>query len=121
MGIKKWLARRGNVGSTARWAALGYRSVRMAQPDLDLSAVMVQLTTARYRVQSDEAHKAAVLAGIKRGLPGLAHYVLLLLIEETALALTTSDDRNMFTDIIFEELEKNGVPFRDVFDSKKLC
>ena len=110
MGIKKALARRGAVGSTARWAAKGYSSYVGQHPTATLSDVLRFLVSVRYREDAQE-HEKILLNMINKGrIRGLAHLVTLILIAEAGFAENTQENQSLFRNVIIEELERQSVP-----------
>ena len=142
MGITKWLARKGAVGGTARWAGNGYRFFRQRHPDPnqvsdnDIFRLMVR---TRYPDDPETLETMLDMAGTTKGLLGL---VTLVLSVEAGFTENEWPVQRMFMDVIEEELEKQGFSYeliwhpaarrggaqvaitegRDhVFDEKGLC
>ena len=110
MGLKKAFARRGSVGSTARWAAKGYRSYLAQSPDASVSDVLRFLVSSRYATDAQE-HEALLLNMIEKNeIRGLAHLVTLILIAEAGYSENTEQNKALFREVIIEELESHSVP-----------
>ena len=110
MGIKKALARRGAVGSTARWAAKGYFSFVGQSPTVTLADVLRFLVSVRYGADA-KGHEEILLNMIdKNEIRGLAHLVTLILIAEAGFSENTRENQAIFRDVIMEELESQSVP-----------
>jgi hypothetical protein len=112
MGIGKWLARRGAVGGTARWAASGYRSFRQRHPNpADMSDVNIfrLLIVTRYENFLNGAAEQFLLncADELKGLEGL---VVAILTAEARFSENSLEVQSMFREIIVEELRKGGLP-----------
>ena len=118
MGIMKWLARRGAVGGTARWAGKLYWRVKNSQGPQSTDEIMSALVEIRY--SNNEAAKAALLDLIDSGeVHGLAHLVTNILSIEAGYAGNSPEQRFMFLDVIREELEKLGVPSKEIYDPSR--
>ena len=110
MGIKKALARRGAVGSTARWAAKGYFSFAEKNSNATPTDVLRFLVSARYGRDAKE-HEEILLKMIdKNEIRGLAHLITLILIAEAGFSENTQENKAIFRDVIMEELESQAVP-----------
>ena len=48
MGVKKWLASKGAVGGTARWAGNCYWQIKRRTPNATVEQVMKELLAVRY-------------------------------------------------------------------------
>jgi len=119
MGIAKWMARKGAVGGTARWAAKMYHGVAMDAPDRTHEEIVRELIDIRYPSPSDRRTKDSVVSyldtiknghGNRGSSPGLFQLVLSILTCEAGFAENTSKNQRMFMHIIKEELEKLNVP-----------
>lgn len=110
MGIKKFIAKRGAVGSTVRWAAKGYFAFTRSEPNAKLEDVLRFLITTRYGTDA-ESHEAILLRMVdKNEIKGLAHLVTLILIAEAGYSENTEVNKSLFRDVIWEELESTEVP-----------
>ena len=110
MGFKKALARRGAVGSTARWAAKGCLSFIGQNPSASLADVLRFLVSVRYGADA-KGHETILLNMIEKDeIRGLAHLVTLILIAEAGFSENTRENQAIFRDVIMEELESLTVP-----------
>ena len=109
MGIMKWMARKGAVGGTARWAAQGYAAFANQSPNIDAPDLYRALIAHRYAVIPNPKQELFLLgiAGQFRGLRGL---VVAILTVEAGFTENTPENQQMFMEIIDEELLNNGVP-----------
>lgn len=120
MGIAKWLARKGNVGGTARWAAKMYFTMKERAPDASVEQIMEEMVALRYPSVAMKAARNALIATIDNGdMRGLAHLVTNILSIEAGFRENTPENRSMFMDIIEEELAKLGVPEKHIYDYSK--
>jgi hypothetical protein len=112
MGLKSWLARKGAVGGTARWAANVYKFFRNRYPDqclvpdADLFRFMI---VTRYEVFPDEPKKDYLLSQCDH-VQGLLGLVVEILKVEASLHENDGDTLYMFIEVIDEELTKAGIP-----------
>lgn len=112
MGLTRWLARRGGVGGTARWAAKGYNFFRQRHPDPqelsdpELFRLMVMM---RYKAMPDPRAEQFLL-GIVNQVNGLQGLVVAILMIEAGFTENDDSVQRMFMEIIVEELEKKGIP-----------
>jgi hypothetical protein len=117
MGIGKWLARKGNVGGTARWAGNAYWSIKRQSPNAEVKQIMEQMVAIRYHSDSTKRERDALISVIKQGgMRGLAHLVTNILSIEADFRENTQENRFLFMDVIKEELEKLGIPEQDIYD-----
>lgn len=117
MGILKWLARKGAVGGTARWAGKTYLSIRAANPEATLDEIISQMVAARYRSSSDQELRNSIQSQVRKSqISGLGALVVLILVHEAGYAKNTSENRKMFNEVINDELLKTGVPEKVLFD-----
>lgn len=114
--VGKWVARRGAVGSTARWAAKAYRHYRTLHPDratvpdTEIHRLMIE---ARYKVLDKPAQKEALLKAVARD-EGLENVVLMILVYEADLPTDMPDFLNETMDVVEEELEKAGMTDKEI-------
>jgi hypothetical protein len=119
MGLLKWMARRGAVGGTARWAADGYLHFRRQHPartvysDNEIFRLMI---LARYRTRRDAGAEACLL-GVASQLEGLRGLVVAVLTVEAGYSKSSAATQKMFAEVIDEELERCGVPREVIFGS----
>lgn len=121
MGMKKWLARKGTVGGTARWAGNGYFRIKRQDPDASVDDIMRELVFARYADESLATPRQALIEIIDAGdMRGIAHLVTNILSIEASYGNNTTGNRFLFMDVIQEELESIGVPSSDIYDPSKM-
>ena len=112
MGFMKWLARRGSVGGTARWAATSYKFFRQRHPDVNEfsdSDIYRLMIVQRYEAFPDPEAEKWLLSQATRS-KGLNRLVTAVLIWEADLEQNTKATQDMFDDVIDEELRKQGIP-----------
>jgi len=111
MGITNWLARKGNVGGTARWTGKLYLSISQENPSAGPTVVIKDIVKIRYSADSQQSIKDALLSHIDSGESrGLAHLVTNILTIESGYRENTQEDRVKFMKIIQEELRQLGIP-----------
>lgn len=116
MGFGAWLARRGNVGGTARWAGNLYIKIKNQNSEATLDEIMSNLIKFRYSSESTSHVKEAFLKQIALGkVHGLLHLVTNILSHEAGFTENTAENRSLFMDIIQEELEKLNIPPNDIY------
>lgn len=116
MGMMKWMARKGAVGGTARWAAQGYAAFANQSPNIDTSDLYRTLIKHRYSVMPNPQQESFLL-GIADQIRGLSGLVVAILTVEAGFTENTPENQQMFMEIIDEELLKNGVPIKIVSGS----
>lgn len=112
--MKKWLARVGAVGGTARWAAKIYHVATEGGNDIDIYLLYRMMIKFRYAAIPNPGHEAFLLghADQIRGLRGLVVAILSL---EAGFMDNTPEHQEMFWEIVDEELLKAGVPENIVY------
>lgn len=116
MGFGAWLARRGNIGGTARWAGNLYIKIKNQNKELSTKEIMSEII--RYRYPSDSAAhvKEGFLQQINQGrVHGLAHLVTNILSHEAGFRENSAENRRIFMNIILDELAKLKIPQRDIY------
>lgn len=109
MGLAKWIAKKGNVGGTARWAAKGYFALKKVDPTISTREACCRLLEIRYN--NNHAKLMEGRATIQRSESfGLSRLVTLILMMEAGFSRNDLDTRAMFIDVIQEELERLGAP-----------
>jgi len=109
MGMMKWMARKGAVGGTARWAAKGYATFTSQDPNLAYTDLYKELIKLRYAAMPNPEQESFLL-GIVNQIRGLRGLVVSILTIEAGFTENTPDNQQMFMNIIDEELIKHGVP-----------
>lgn len=121
MGIKSWIARRGSIGNTARWAGNAYWSIKRRNPSAVIDDVMIELVSVRYSDAKMRPARDALSEIIDSGrMRGLAHLVTNILSIEASYQDNTQEDRFLFLEIITGELEKLKVPSFDIHDQERV-
>lgn len=117
MGFTKWLARRGAVGGTARWAANGYRFFRQRHPDCDEfndSSIFRLMIVHRYQIFPN-ADREEFLLSVVDQIPGLFSLTRMILVAEAGFSENAPHVKQMFSRVIVEELERKGMPHEVIF------
>ena len=113
MGIGGFLARKGNIGGTARWAGKLYLSIKKKERNKNINEIMKSIVSIRYAGSQEE--NALNLIIDKGEMRGLQHLVTNILSIEAGFNENTQENRFMFMDIIREELEKLNIPDSDIY------
>jgi hypothetical protein len=116
MGMMKWMARKGAVGGTARWAAQGYAAFVNQCPNIIASDLYRSLIKHRYAVMPNPEQESFLLS-IADQIRGLRGLVVAILTIEAGFTENTPGNQQMFMEIIDEELLKKGVPINIVSGS----
>lgn len=120
MGIKSWLARKGAVGSTARWAGKCYWMIKRRSPTATVDEVMRELILARYGGEPMKPARDSLVELVDKGeIRGLAHLVANILSIEASYQDNTHEDRFLFMDVIIEELDKLKIPSTEIYDPSR--
>jgi hypothetical protein len=120
MGLTKWLARKGNVGGTARWAARMYLKVKKVSPEDPLKDKVLVVIGIRYmdtplfRNKEFGTHVYS-LTQDPGPLSGVAGLVVAILMAEAGFTDNTESNKRMFFDIITEELREFGLSNFEIF------
>lgn len=119
MGLKSWLARKGAVGGTARWAANGYKFFRKRHPDPsefpDASLFRLMVVT-RFESFPNNPHRDYLLSQCDH-LQGLVGLVVEILKVEASLHENDGNTLYRFLEVIDDELAKRGIPAEARFGS----
>lgn len=111
VGFKSWIARKGAVGGTARWAANGYKFFRQRHPDPcqfpDASLFRLMVVT-RYEAFPDDEKKDYLVSQCD-SVQGLVGLVIEVLKVEASLHENDGDNIYMFIEVIEDELKKAGI------------
>ncbi|MCL4836724.1 MAG: hypothetical protein KJ058_02000 [Thermoanaerobaculia bacterium] len=107
-----WIARRGAVGGTAKWAAAAYRRVRSLHPELEADGeVFLKMIEYRYQALGEARRRDRVLHLAKgHGRAGLRMLVAIVLGEEAGFFDNPPETQMQFFKIIEGELVKSGIP-----------
>ena len=119
MGLGKWLARKGNIGGTTKFVINAYRSalengsfnedncetVSGFRDEL-LKIVNIALD-ARFFSDPNNPHRKQILEEYESNHgPGLAGFVISILVVEAGWNKNTPEVQEMFSEIILEDLKK---------------
>ena len=108
------VARAGNVGGTARWAALGYRTLSPQDPDLTVGSLIETLLRTRFAAEAGiNPAGSAARAWLAMGeieIRGLAHLVVLVLTAEAGFADNQRGVQREFVRVVRDELAGGDVP-----------
>ena len=109
MGMLKWIARRGAVGGTARWAAKGYKHCRSQWPpsttDADIFKILLE---HRFKTLPNESELRLARSALPE-VQGLQDFVILLLRVEAGLYENDVKTIMLFIEVLTEELRKKGI------------
>jgi len=114
MSLMRWLARKGNVGGTARWAALLYQIVLRSYPGIDAVSAYKLMIHHRMRILPNKEQEL-MLVDLAENMRGLRGLVVSVLSVEAGFLDNTPQDQQIFLEIIEEELFKAGLPEEIVF------
>jgi len=110
MGFKKWFARKGNIGSTARNVADGWRHIESQKPGISPKEIAETYASIRFGLISSNAAKKALdnISGGNISTPlELAWF---LLEEENQNQLDVlMENYHEWIDIMKEEMQKKGL------------
>ena len=114
MGMSDWIARKGNIGGTARWAAKSYKVLTGGDENIELSTLFEALIRHRYAVLPNPEQENRLLsnAGQLRGLNDLVEAILAV---EAGFRELPLDTQQKWRQIINEELEKANIPARIIY------
>lgn len=121
MGLMKWLARRGAVGGTARWAANGYRFFRQRHPDkseVPDNSIFRLMIVNRYELWPDAKAEQFLLAVVDN-LIGIRGLVAAILTVEAGFTENTPSNQSLFMEVIDEELSSAGVAHDVIIGSRR--
>lgn len=111
-GMKESLARAGAVGGTARWAAKGYKFFRQRYPEregISDQNIFRLMIGHRYQALPDDEAERTLLAQAG-GMQSLSQLVVAILRIEAGFDENTLENRQLFMDVIKEELTHAEVP-----------
>ena len=122
MGFGKWAARKGSIGSTARWvaeafwAALAQQVVDVGNVDSgeglreEIRKVVEFALNARFGGDASHPDYSKILIQYEEVFgPGLSGFTVAILNVEAEFMKNTESNRKLFWDVITEELEKANV------------
>jgi hypothetical protein len=115
VSIKRFLARQGAVGSTARWAAKGYWNYKNQTPDATIDEICRELINVRYSSPNLIEAREGLLNLLSEGhIKGLASLVIDILTIEAGFRENSADTRALFIEVTREELRRLDVPETDI-------
>lgn len=107
MSIKKWIAKKGAVGGTARWAGKGYYALVTKDPNLTTSEICKELIRIRF---ADPSIVQPLTSLADKGhIRGLAHLVVNILDVEAGFSANPQENKSILLEVIFEELQNMGL------------
>lgn len=122
MGISKFIARKGNIGQTAKFVSLAFSSAMMNQlidPENcqtdeglkeELKKIVEHALEVRFNFDPNHYHKEEIMYQYENVYgPGLAGFTVAILDVEAEFGKNTDKFQKMFWEIIYEELQKAGV------------
>ena len=115
MGFGKWLARKGSIGSTAKTVALFYNKSISTCPELSTLDIKADFIDFRYSKVTQNPFAHVAVSKFSELMPGLSGLVVSVLSHEAGYLNNSPENRQLFMEIIIEELEKNGVPDNVIF------
>lgn len=118
MGFTEWMARKGNVGGTARWAAKGYKLIKSQNPTADQVEIYRLLIKHRYAALPNPRIESFILAMADK-INGLRGLVVIILDLEAGFTENTPQNQQMFMRIIVEELQKSGITLNEIYGDQK--
>ena len=114
MGLGKWTARRGAVGSTARWAGENFVELQRKEPSITVADACLTLIAIRTSVGVgySDMGKQLLLNQANEGINSLQELVRCVLSVEVGQDFDDVwwDMAPLYQDVISEELKKKGVP-----------
>lgn len=113
MAFFRWLAKKGSVGSTARWAANMYSNLNKKYPGIHGLALYQHLIAFRY---PDYSVNQVTLSRLCDDVKGLRGFVVMVLTVEAGFLDNTQKNRAMFLEVIDEVLIKHNVPDQIIFN-----
>ncbi len=122
MGFASWMARKGAVGGTARWAAKMYRAVLERYPQLAKSgpaAVYRMMIAKRYELAPNEA-QMEYLGDRAYEVEGLMGLVVEILKVEASMADNEPEVLSSFLSVVLEELQGAGLTREEIFGEHRM-
>lgn len=121
MGLGKWAARKGSIGQTAQWVAKAFWGAIGNQIiDLDnfdspdgeneeMRKVVIYALNARFSGDDNHPDYREILEHYDDFGPGLCAFTVAILVVEAEFWKNTASNRNMFREVIEEELIKANI------------
>jgi hypothetical protein len=114
MGFSKWLARKGNVGGTARAVARAYISMKRQKPTITVDEAVDIIIGLRYQNGPNKLIVSGLSKGGGRG-ASLSRLAVAILTVEASFMENTANTKNMFIDVIMEEMVNLGLSESEIF------
>ena len=119
MGFGSWLARKGNVGGTARAVAKGWKTIKEKNPDMSPRDIAEAYVNIRYGATGEPQLAEKVLGRLRHDVSPLNLSWTILLAENEDEEDTLIDHAYDWVKIMQEEIRKYGVEPGELFyDSK---
>jgi hypothetical protein len=111
MGLKDWIARRGNIGGVARAVGKAWKNLHAANPEMSPQELVTAYIKFRYKIfaESNLEAEALELARMGRIEDPLGLSWLILEVENKNDLETLRRDERKWKQIMYEELVKQGV------------
>ncbi len=122
-GVLRWIARRGAVGGTARWAGRSYKRILKSNPDASQEEICIFLVEHRYKNDQDKKMLHDHFAYVKRTLGdseiNLHSLVMGILMLEAGFADLPLKTQELFNEVIKEELHKLKLPNKVIYGESR--
>lgn len=109
MGFGSWLARRGNVGGTARAVANGWKKIKEKNPEMSPREIAETYVNLRYTATREPHLVEDVLGRLPYDANPLNLSWIILWVENEKDFETISDHRSEWIQIMREEIRKYGI------------
>jgi len=117
MGVSSWLARKGNIGGTARAVANGWKRIKERNPGMSPRDIAEAYVNLRYTATREPNLAEEVLNGLPFDVNPLDLSWVILSVENKDEPETLSDHRSEWIQIMREEIRKYGLePGESFFD-----
>lgn len=119
MGFGSWLARRGNVGGTARAVAKGWKTIKEKNPGMRPEDIAETYVNIRYTATGELHLAEKVLGRLPYDVNPLNLSWIILWVENEDESDTLFDHRSEWIQIMREEIRKYGVEPGEFFYHSK--
>ena len=111
MGIKKWLAKKGNIGGTAKAVAKAWVKMKKADPQLDDTGIAEEYIRFRYGITREPHLIVQALQTLEDYSPTPSGLTWTILMTETAPqdVSVMIENMQMFSEIIDEVMDEYGL------------
>ena len=113
-GLSAWMARKGAVGGTARWAGDHYLHLKTKDPKITVAEACVKMVNLRITVGVgySKTKKEMLLEPVNKGIDSILELVRCVLDVEVGQDFDDIwwEEKPLYQDVIKEELRKKGVP-----------